>query len=65
VSDAKYIVFQLAEVAVPHKLFGAIVERITRPRGRVPRGQVRGYGQSGPNVVAVRPGCAVRANFGG
>ena len=32
VSHAKYIVFQLAEVAVPHKLFAAIVERIGRLR---------------------------------
>jgi hypothetical protein len=32
VSHAKYTVFQLAEVAVPHKLFAAIVERIGRLR---------------------------------
>jgi hypothetical protein len=32
VSHAKYIVFQLAEVAVPRKLFAAIVERIGRLR---------------------------------
>ena len=32
VSHAKYIVFQLAEVAVPHELFAAIVERIGRLR---------------------------------
>jgi hypothetical protein len=30
VSHAKYIVFQLAEVAVPHQLFAAIVGRIGR-----------------------------------
>jgi Transposase DDE domain group 1 len=32
VSHAKYLVFQLAEVAVPRKLFAAIVERIGRVR---------------------------------
>lgn len=32
VSHAKYRVFQLAEVAVPGKLFAAIVERIGRLR---------------------------------
>jgi hypothetical protein len=32
VSHAKYIVFQLAEVAVPRKLFAAILERIGRLR---------------------------------
>ena len=32
VSHAKYLVFQLAEVAVPRKLFAAIVERIGRLR---------------------------------
>jgi hypothetical protein len=31
-SLAKYIVFQLAEVAVPRQLFGAILERIGRRR---------------------------------
>ena len=33
VSHAKYIVFQLAEVAVPRQLFAAIVERIGQLRG--------------------------------
>jgi len=32
VSHAKYVVFQLAEVAVPRKLFAEILERIGRPR---------------------------------
>src|SRR5262245_16415165 len=32
VSHAKYLVFQLAEVAVPRPLFAAIVERIARLR---------------------------------
>jgi hypothetical protein len=32
VSHAKYLVFQLAEVALPRKLFAAIVERIGRLR---------------------------------
>ena len=32
VSHAKYLVFQLAEVAVPRKLFAAILERIGRLR---------------------------------
>jgi hypothetical protein len=32
VSRAKYLVFQLAEVAVRHKLFAALVERIDRLR---------------------------------
>jgi hypothetical protein len=32
VSHAKYLVFQLAEVAVPRKLFAGIVERIGRLR---------------------------------
>ena len=32
VSHAKYIVFQLAEVAVPRQLFAAILERIGRLR---------------------------------
>jgi hypothetical protein len=32
VSHAKYLVFQLAEVAVPRTLFAAIVERIGRLR---------------------------------
>jgi hypothetical protein len=32
VSHAKYIVFQLAEVAVPRKLFAVILERIGRLR---------------------------------
>ena len=31
-SHAKYLVFQLAEVAVPRKLFAAIVERIGQLR---------------------------------
>src|SRR3954468_9584915 len=30
VTHAKYVIFQLAEVAVPRKLFGAILERIAR-----------------------------------
>ena len=32
VAHAKYVTFQLAEVAVPRKLFGAILERIGRLR---------------------------------
>ena len=32
VAHAKYVIFQLAEVAVPRKLFGAILERIARLR---------------------------------
>jgi hypothetical protein len=32
VSHAKYLVFQVAEVAVPRPLFAAIVERIGRLR---------------------------------
>ena len=32
VSHAKYLVFQLAEVAVPRQLFAAIVQRIGRLR---------------------------------
>lgn len=32
VSHAKYMVFQLAEVAVPRQLFAALVERIGRLR---------------------------------
>jgi hypothetical protein len=32
VTHAKYVVFQLAEVAVPRPLFAAIVERIGRLR---------------------------------
>jgi len=32
VSHAKYLVFQLAEVAVPRQLMGAILERIARLR---------------------------------
>ena len=32
VSHAKYVVFQLAEVAVPRQVFVAIVKRISRLR---------------------------------
>ena len=32
VSHSKYVIFQLAEVAVPRQLFGAILERIGRLR---------------------------------
>ena len=32
VTHAKHVVFQLAEVAVPRQLFGAILERIGRLR---------------------------------
>ena len=32
VSHSKYVIFQLAEVAAPHKLFVAIVQRIHRLR---------------------------------
>jgi hypothetical protein len=32
VSHAKYVVFQLAEVAVPRQLFAALLERIGRLR---------------------------------
>jgi hypothetical protein len=32
VAHAKYVIFQLAEVAVPRKLFGSILERIGRLR---------------------------------
>ena len=32
VSHSKYVLFQLAEVAVPRQLFGAILERIGRLR---------------------------------
>jgi hypothetical protein len=32
VTHAKYVIFQLAEVAVPHQLFAAILERIGRLR---------------------------------
>jgi hypothetical protein len=32
VSHAKYLVFQLAKVAVPYQLFAALVERIGRLR---------------------------------
>jgi hypothetical protein len=32
VTHAKYVIFQLAEVAVPRQLFGAILERIGRLR---------------------------------
>jgi hypothetical protein len=32
VAHAKYVIFQLAEVAVPRNLFGAILERIGRMR---------------------------------
>jgi hypothetical protein len=32
VSHSKYVIFQLAEVAVPRQLFAAIVERIARLR---------------------------------
>jgi hypothetical protein len=32
VRHAKYVVFQLAEVAVPHKMFAAILEPIGRLR---------------------------------
>jgi len=35
VSHAKYIIFQLAEVALPRQLFEAIVERIGQLRGHV------------------------------
>jgi hypothetical protein len=30
VTQAKYVIFQLAEVAVPRKLFAAILERVGR-----------------------------------
>ena len=33
VTHAKYVIFQLAEVAVPRQLFAAIVERIGQLRG--------------------------------
>ena len=32
VSHSKYVIFQLAEVAVPRQLFAAILERIARLR---------------------------------
>jgi hypothetical protein len=32
VTHAKYVVFQLAEVAIPRKLFARILERIARLR---------------------------------
>ena len=32
VAHAKYVVFQLAEVAVPRQMFAAILERIARLR---------------------------------
>jgi hypothetical protein len=32
VTHTKYVTFQLAEVAVPRQLFGAILERIARLR---------------------------------
>ena len=32
VSHSKYVIFQLAEVAAPHRLFAAILERIARLR---------------------------------
>ena len=36
VRHAKYVTFQLAEVAVPRDLFAAILERIPRFRGPAP-----------------------------
>ena len=40
--DARYVVFQMAEVAIPRKRFAAILERIQRMRrpavGVVPSG---------------------------
>jgi hypothetical protein len=42
VTHARYVIFQMAEVAVPRKLFTAILERIQRQRrpavGVVPSG---------------------------
>jgi hypothetical protein len=42
VTHARYVIFQMAEVAIPRKLFGAILERIQRLRrpevGVVPSG---------------------------
>lgn len=32
VSHSKYVIFQLAEVAVPRQLFAAVLERIARLR---------------------------------
>jgi hypothetical protein len=41
-AHAKYITFQLAEVAVPRRLFAAILERIAGCVWRKPRSEVRG-----------------------
>ena len=36
VTHARYVIFQMAEVAIPRRLFSAILERIRRLRPRSP-----------------------------
>jgi hypothetical protein len=40
VTHARYVVFQMAEVAVPRKLFAAILKRIRRLAALLPRAPV-------------------------
>ena len=62
-SHAKYVVFQLAEVAVPRSCSRRFWSGSAGCDWRKPRGEVCGDGQSGPKVLAVRPQCAARADF--
>jgi hypothetical protein len=64
IAQARYVTFQLAEVADPRRLFAHILERIARlcPCASV---RFRPLQQPGPNVVAGSSQCARRAEFGG
>ncbi|HKB41257.1 MAG TPA: hypothetical protein VKD72_32835 [Gemmataceae bacterium] len=64
-SHVKYIVFQLAEVAVPCQMFARFWAGSAGYSWLVPRGEVRRAGQSGANVIVVRPRCIWRADCGG
>jgi hypothetical protein len=61
VAHAKYLTFQLAEVAVPRQLFGALLERI----GRLRLAKASVTEKSGPKALAVLPRRAARAAFRG
>jgi hypothetical protein len=64
VAHSKYVIFQLAEVAVPANSSQRFWSGSLGCGWRVTRGDVRPAGKRRLAIVAVRPRCAARVDFG-
>jgi hypothetical protein len=63
VRHSQYVLFQLAEIAVPRQLFARILGWIARLCPACTSGEVGPLRQTSPKAVAGSPRCATRGDF--